>query len=83
MRNWLSEVELQVTEPIELFCDNNGAISLSEVSKCHSLSKHLDIRFHYEVVERGDIKVARIASEENIAYMPMKVLGKTEHIRFV
>ena len=85
MWNWLSEVDLQVTEPIELFCDNNGAINLSEVSKGHSLSKHIDIRFHYirDEVEKGTVKAEFVASEDNPADLLTKPLVPLLHRRQV
>ncbi|KAJ9547304.1 hypothetical protein OSB04_019847, partial [Centaurea solstitialis] len=70
-----------INEPIEIFCDNTGAVALTKEPKDHGNSRHIKRKFHYvrHRVEDGDILVSRISSEENPADPFTKVLSKTKH----
>lgn len=85
MKYWLDEVDLPEDFPFELFCDNLGAISLTETTKAHGLSKHLQIRFHYirDRVEADEIHVKAISTHDNIADIFTKALPKATHRKFV
>lgn len=85
MKYWLDEVDLPEDFPFDLFCDNLGAISLTETTKAHGLSKHLQIRFHYirDRVEANEIQVQSISSHNNIADIFTKALPKPLHQKFV
>ncbi|WP_222196238.1 Ty1/Copia family ribonuclease HI, partial [Modestobacter italicus] len=49
--------------------DNNGAIAQAKEPRSHQKSKHIERRFHMirEIIERGDISMQRVASEDNTA----------------
>ncbi|KAJ9554596.1 hypothetical protein OSB04_018641 [Centaurea solstitialis] len=70
-----------INEPIEIFCDNTGAVALTKEPKDHGKSRHIKRKFHYvrHRVEDGDILVSRISSEENPADPFTKALSKTKH----
>ncbi|KAJ9561425.1 hypothetical protein OSB04_006585 [Centaurea solstitialis] len=70
-----------INEPIEIFCDNTGAIALTKEPKDHGKSRHIKRKFHYvrHRLEDGDILVSRISSEENPADPFTKALSKTKH----
>ena len=56
-------------KPLVLFCDNTGAIANSKEPRSHKRSKHIERKYHIiqEYVARGDVKVMKIASEDNLA----------------
>lgn len=85
MKYWLDEVDLPEDFPFDLLCDNLGAISLTETTKAHGLSKHLQIRFHYirDRVEGNEIQVKSISTHHNIADIFTKALPKLVHQKFV
>jgi hypothetical protein len=85
MRNWLSEVDIPCSGPIDIFCDNLGTVSLTETSKNHHIAKHIDIRFHFvrDTVENGDLHVRHVSSSGNLADFLTKSLPKASHSRFV
>ena len=58
-----------VEGPIELYCDNNGAIAQAKEPRSHPKSKHILRRYHLirEIINRGDIKVCRVDTEANTA----------------
>ena len=55
--------------PITLFCDNSGAVAQSKEPRNHKRGKHIERKYHLirEIVGRGDVIVAKIASTENLA----------------
>ena len=83
LRRFLSGlgVILSSLDPVSLFCDNNGAIAQAKEPRSHQKSKHVLRRFHLirEIVNRGDVKVCKIAGEDNVADPLTKQLAKAKH----
>lgn len=71
------------SNPTVLKSDNMGAIHLSSKSIFHGRTKHIEIQHHWirEVVESGDIKVEHCPTEEMIADVLTKSLGKSQFRR--
>ncbi|CAL9028009.1 unnamed protein product, partial [Prunus brigantina] len=69
VRQVLADLHEYLPEPPLLFCDNLSALALSSNPVQHSRIKHLDIDFHFirERVQRRDIMVQYIPTEEQIA----------------
>ncbi|MBY3556123.1 Ty1/Copia family ribonuclease HI, partial [Modestobacter lapidis] len=71
IRKFISELGVvpAIESPIPLYCDNNGAIAQAKEPRSHQKSKHIERRFHMirEIIERGDISMQRVASEDNTA----------------
>ncbi|KAG5873961.1 hypothetical protein JTB14_030663 [Gonioctena quinquepunctata] len=61
-----------------LLCDNQAAIHISSNCVMHQRSKHIDVHFHYvrERILGQDVNIEYISTEENIADMLTKPLGK-------
>ena len=68
--------------PVELYCDNNGAVTQAKEPRSHPKSKHILRRFHLirEIIERGDVKVCRVDTEANTADPLTKSLSQTKHM---
>ncbi|KAD7117120.1 hypothetical protein E3N88_04388 [Mikania micrantha] len=78
-------VVLSIRKPIETLCDNTGAIAQAKEPRSHHRSKHILRQFHYirEVVERGDIKIDKIHTDQNLAdpfTKPMPLSKHEEHV---
>lgn len=80
---WLKELQRELNpemekRPIQIYSDNNGAISLCKNACVSQRSKHIDVRYHFikENVRNGKLTVKHIASEEMIADMLTKALPK-------
>jgi hypothetical protein len=58
--------------------DNISVISLSKNPVFHDRSKHIDIRYHFirECVENGKVEIEFIRSEEQLADVLTKALGR-------
>ncbi len=70
--------------PFNLNNDNRGAIALTHDPQFHGWSKHIDIRHHFlqELIERGNLKIQHIRSEDNIADIFTKPLAETLFRKF-
>lgn len=58
-----------LNKPINEFCNNKSAISVIKSRANSSKGKHIDVNYHYiqDIVERGEIKVDYISSQEMMA----------------
>ena len=83
IRNFISGLGVvpSILDPLEIFCDNNGAIAQAKEPRSHQKSKHILRRYHLirEIIERGDVKISKIASEDNIADPLTKQLRPNKH----
>ena len=70
-----------IVDPIEVFCDNNGAITQAKEPRSHQRSKHILRRFHLirEIVDRGDVKICRVSTLDNLADPLTKPLAQQKH----
>ncbi|GJT12762.1 retrovirus-related pol polyprotein from transposon TNT 1-94, partial [Tanacetum coccineum] len=69
---------------IPMYCDNKSAIALCCNNVQHSISKHIDIRFHFikEHVENGVIELYFVNTEYQLSNIFTKALGQ-ERIEFL
>ena len=87
MKKFIEELGVvsSIGEPIELYCDNNGAIAQAKEPRSHQRSKHVLRRYHLirEIVGRGDVKISRVDSADNTAdplTKPMTLAKHAEHM---
>ncbi|XP_021834587.1 uncharacterized protein LOC110774362 [Prunus avium] len=69
IRQVLQDLKVRLPQQLVLHCDNLSAIALSSNPVFHSHIKHLDTDFHFvrERVQRGDLIVQYIPTEEQVA----------------
>ncbi|KAK8584417.1 hypothetical protein V6N12_068661 [Hibiscus sabdariffa] len=72
-----------ILEALELYCDNNGAIAQAKEPRSHQRSKHILRRFHLirEIVDRGDVEICKVHTDDNIADPLTKPLSQQKHDR--
>ncbi|GKA11465.1 hypothetical protein Tco_0691011 [Tanacetum coccineum] len=65
-------------DDIPILCDNKGAINLSKNPVLHSRTKHIEIRHHFlrDNVQKGNISIKKVSSEDNIADILTKPLKR-------
>ena len=53
---------------VSYYCDNSGAVANSKDPMNHKRGKHIERKYHLirKIVNRGDVKVSQIASEDNL-----------------
>ena len=70
IRRFLIDLDLNLLEgPIDIYCDNQAAISLINSGANSSKGKHIEIQYHYirDIVEKGEVKVTYIPTTDMIA----------------
>ncbi|WVZ51632.1 hypothetical protein U9M48_002756 [Paspalum notatum var. saurae] len=64
IRKFVSElgVVLSASIPLDLYCDNIGAIAQAKEPRSHKKSKHILRRYHLirEIIDRGDVKICKV-----------------------
>ena len=70
-----------ITNPVDVYCDNNGAIAQAKEPRSHQRSKHILRRFHLicEIIKRGDVKICRVHTDDNVADPLTKPLPQFKH----
>ena len=65
-------------EHIDVFCDSQSAICLSNNQVHHACTKHIDVRFHFiqEIISEGDISLLKIGTADNPVDMLTKVIAR-------
>ena len=58
-----------ISDPVNLYCDNNGAIAQAKEPISPQRSKHILRRYHLirEIIERGDVKICKVPTYDNVA----------------
>ncbi|KAL0282949.1 UNVERIFIED_CONTAM: Retrovirus-related Pol polyprotein from transposon TNT 1-94 [Sesamum radiatum] len=83
MKNYIQELGVvpSIAEPVVIFCDNNGAIAQAKEPRSHHRSKHILRRYHLlrEMVGRGDVRMDRVTSAENMADPLTKPVSQIAH----
>ena len=81
LKRYLSELGFGASNEMRVYCDNQSSIKLSENDVFHGRSKHIDIRHHFvrDVVQRKEISLAHVSSENQVADFLTKALPKNKH----
>ncbi|KAI3790529.1 hypothetical protein L2E82_03631 [Cichorium intybus] len=70
-----------IQDPVEIFCDNEGAIAQAKEPRSHQRTKHIQRRFNYirDEVKRGDICIRKVHTDQNLANPFTKPLPQGKH----
>ena len=70
-----------IADPVDLYCDNNGAIAQAKEPRSHQRSKHILRRYHLirEIIDRGDVKICKVPTNDNVADPLTKPLPQSKH----
>ena len=83
LKNFIGDLGVVPTikEPMEIFCDNEGAVALTKEPRDHGRSRHIDRKYHFirHKIEEGHLVVKRVSSEENPADPLTKGLSRVKH----
>ncbi|KAJ9547435.1 hypothetical protein OSB04_019978 [Centaurea solstitialis] len=82
-RSTLQHLMLQkkLSGPIDIFCDNLGAVAQAKEPREHHKSRHVLRKYHLirEIIGRGDVRICKIPTEENVADPLTKPLARVKH----
>jgi hypothetical protein len=72
-----------VQGPMEIYCDNNGAIAQAKEPRSHQKNKHILRKFHLksEYMDEGEIKICKIHTDLNVADPITKPLSLAKHVQ--
>ncbi|KAJ0970051.1 hypothetical protein J5N97_022928 [Dioscorea zingiberensis] len=78
----LADMRGQAEEEVVLKVDNKSTISLCKNPVHHDRSKHIDTRYHFirECIENGKIAIDYVGSEEQLADILTKSLGRVKFL---
>lgn len=81
LRNLLGMITDVKVGPVVIYVDNRSAIDLAKNPVFHGRSKHIDLRFHFirECVERGEVIIKHVSSEEQKADIMTKALSTAKY----
>jgi hypothetical protein len=70
-----------VQDPVDLYCDNNGAIAQVKEPRSHSRFKHVLRRYHLirEIINKGNVKIYKINTIGNTADPLTKPLPQAKY----
>ncbi|GJT79673.1 retrotransposon protein, putative, ty1-copia subclass [Tanacetum coccineum] len=73
-----------IKEPISMYCDNTGAITIANESGITKGARHFHAKVHYlrEVIEFGDIKLEKVHTYDNLADPFTKALAFPKHSNY-
>ena len=75
----------RASDPVSLLCDNTGAIGLAQEPRFHKRSKHILRKYHLirDIIDRGDVKIKHVSTDDNMADPLTKALAQLKHERHV
>jgi hypothetical protein len=83
IRNFVSELDVvpSASSPMDLYCDNSGAIVQAKEARAHKRGKHVLQRYHliHEIIGQGDVKVCKVHTDHNVVDPLMKPLPQAKH----
>ena len=78
IRKFISELGVvpSASSPMDLYCDNSGAIAQANEPRSHQKSKHILQHYHLirEIIDRGDVNICKVHMDLNIVDSLMKAL---------
>ncbi|KAK8684280.1 hypothetical protein V6N13_040310 [Hibiscus sabdariffa] len=85
IKKFISELGVvpSISDAVGLYCDNNGGITQAKEPRSHQRSKHIHRRFHLirEIIDRGDVEICKVHTDDNIADPLTKPLAQQKHDR--
>ncbi|MCO5586878.1 hypothetical protein L7F22_040823 [Adiantum nelumboides] len=80
----LQDLEIQVKDPVVIYCDNLSSIQLARNPAFHARTKHIEAHYHFirERVLDGDINLAYVSTEDQAADLFTKALDAKKLRRF-
>ena len=83
IRNFITGLGMvpSIADPIDISCDNNGAIAHEKEPRSHSMAKHILRKYHLirEINGRGDIHIYKVHTNDNVADPLTTALSQQKH----
>ncbi|GKC08778.1 hypothetical protein Tco_1000388 [Tanacetum coccineum] len=71
-----------IDKPMDIYCDNTGAITIADEPSVQKGAKHFSIKYHFihEVIQEGDIQILKVHTDNNLADPFTKPMPCTKHV---
>ena len=83
VKNFISDLGVvqDSSNPLDLYCDNSGAIAQVKEPRNHHKIQHILRHFNliHDIVERGDVNICKIHTDANVADPLTKPLPQSKH----
>ena len=83
MKNFISDLGVVegASNPLDLYCDNSGAIVQVKEPQNHHKTQHILRHFNIicDIVERGDVNICKVHTDANVADPLTKPLPRPKH----
>ena len=78
LKRLLQELQINITEPVLVLCDNQSAISIAKNPVHHDRTKHVEIDRHFikEKLEEGVFKLIYTPTSNQVADILTKTLSR-------
>ena len=69
--------------PMEIYCDNNGAIAQAKEPRSHQKNKHVSRKYHLirQFVGEGEIRLCKVHTDMNVSDPLTKTLALAKHVQ--
>ncbi|KAJ9545199.1 hypothetical protein OSB04_024906 [Centaurea solstitialis] len=83
LRSFIKDLRVvaSISRPIDIYCDNSGAVAQAKEPREHHKSRHVLRKYHLirEIIGRGDVRICKIPTDENVADPLTKPLARAKH----
>ncbi|CAM8894310.1 unnamed protein product [Rhodiola kirilowii] len=83
MRKFLDKLGIvpSISVPIDIYCDNNGAIAQAKEPSSSSKSRNVMRKYHLirRIITKGEIKMCKVHTDDNIADPLTKPMPRPKH----
>ncbi|KAJ9557532.1 hypothetical protein OSB04_012146 [Centaurea solstitialis] len=83
LRNFITDLRVvaRISRPVDIYYDNSGAVAQAKEPREHHKSRHVLRKFHLirEIIGRGDVRICKIPTDENVVDPLTKPLARVKH----
>ncbi|KAJ9566323.1 hypothetical protein OSB04_002289 [Centaurea solstitialis] len=83
LRNFITDLRVvaNISRPVDIYCDNSGAVVQAKEPREHHKSRHVLQKFHLirEIIGRRDVRICKIPTDDNVADPLTKPLARVKH----
>ncbi|KAK8694854.1 hypothetical protein V6N13_072398 [Hibiscus sabdariffa] len=87
IKKFISELGVvpSISDAVGLYCDNNGGNAQEKEPRSHQRSKQILRHFHLirDIIDRGDVEICKVHTDDNIADPLTKPLAQQNHDRHI
>ena len=85
LKQVISDMNVQVdVQPVQIYGDNQGSLSLTQHAGKHNRTKHIDVRYHFirDYVNRNIVAVQHVPTDDNVADALTKPMPRNKAEKF-